>query len=855
MRSRWSIGQRLGAGFAMLLLVLGTLAALTAWQLAQNDRAGEAVEAAIARTQRLDALERSLLLFAVGTRDAVQEPTPEQLGALAAAERRLDNAVRGVEAGAIAPGLTPLVTDYMAAARAAVAAGDLVRPRLVTIREAVLARTQAALREHDGVVASALQHMQANRRASRAVLLGGAAATTLLLLVIAFLTVRSVRVPARQLVGVATALRSGDWNPALALARGAGAHGFAPANEIAQIGHAFGAAALALELREQRLAAHAAVAHGAGASLDAAQIGEAVLRALMQHVNAEIGALFLPDPGTGLLVPVAARAVAAPLAPVRPGEGLVGQCARDGATVLWRDIPPDSPFSIKLGHDHCAPRVAAAIPVRFKGDLVGVLTLASLRPLDDGAVAFLEAAATQVGVGLANARTHEEIQQLLARVQAQGEEIQAQNEELQAQNEEIQAQNEELQAQGEEIQAQNDDLQRQSGQLHEQADALRQADARKNEFLGVLAHELRNPLAPIANCVALLGRKSGDVHAIGRAQGILSRQVRHLTHLIDDLLDVTRISRAKVVLNRERLNVIELVNQCLDDQREALAQHGIALKLDLPEMPILVEGDHTRLCQVFSNLLVNAVKFCTPGASVSVAVTLEAPERRVAIHVADTGEGIEPAFLSRIFEPFWQAHSDLARTRGGLGLGLALARGLVELHGGRIDARSAGIGCGAEFVVSLPLADAVAQPAGGAQAQVTPLPARQPLSARVLVVDDNADAASTLGELLCLEGCQVEIAHTASTGLEAALRFRPEAILCDIGLPVMNGYAFARAVRQQPELRSTLLVAITGYSAPADRAQAIDAGFDTHVAKPPDFALLMDILRDPAKGFTTGKNA
>jgi signal transduction histidine kinase/ActR/RegA family two-component response regulator len=444
-----------------------------------------------------------------------------------------------------------------------------------------------------------------------------------------------------------------------------------------------------------------------------------------------------------------------------------------------------------------------------------------------------------------NARAYEEVQHLLAKLQLQSERIQVQNEELQAQNEEIQAQNEELQAQGEEIQAQNEDLQRQTTQLHQQAGTLKEADTHKNEFLGLLAHELRNPLTPIANCVELLNRRSSDPRAIAKVGEILGRQARHMTHLIDDLLDVTRVARGKVALQRERLNVTELVNQCMDDQRDALDRAGLVLVADLPEVPIHVDGDHTRICQVLSNLLANAVKFCPAGSTVSVRVTLDAPERRVAIHVADTGAGIEPALLSRVFEPFYQADHDLAHSKGGLGLGLALAKGLVELHGGRIEARSDGKGRGAEFVVSLPLAETGEPVATAGEREVTSLPPRQGLSARVLMIDDNADAADTLAELLELEGCQVEVANTGRSGIEAALRFAPDVILCDIGLPGMDGYALVRELRQHPQLRSVLLVALTGYSSPADQLRATEAGFDMHLAKPPDFARVVEILRHP----------
>ena len=720
--ARWSVGHRISAGFALVLAVVAALVATIALRLWQNDRSSEAVQASISRSQRIDELERSVLLFALSTRDALLERNAERLAQFAASEARLTEAARTLQreevdsaAAAQARAVSEMVFSYVSAGRRAVDEATRDTGELAVLRRQLMVNLLQMAGERDARAAATLGEMAANRQAARMTLAAGAVLTCVLLVLIALATVRSIRRPVRELLGVAAALRAGRWQPALALHRNDTA---APAArfELSQIAQAFGAAAAALEAREQRLMAHRDIAKAASSSLERSEVAARSLRVLVQHVGAEVGVIYCDEPVSRQLVPVATYSAGALLPAVSYGEGLVGQCARDRAPLVVREIPRDSPFVVRLGYDEAPPRMAAAVPILLHDDTVGVLLVASLREFDAGALEFLDSAAAQVAVGLANARAYHEVQELLATVRAQGERIQVQNEELQIQGEEIQAQNEklqawteqvqvqneelqaqseELQAQGEEIQAQNDDLQRNAMQLQEQAAALRQADERKNEFLGVLAHELRNPITPIANCVELLKRKGAEPKTFEYAQQVLQRQVQHITRLINDLLDVTRISRGKVSLTSERLNVSELVQECVADQRTSLAERGIELVLELPEVPIHVEGDHTRLCQVFSNLLNNAVKFCRSGSHVEVRATLDAPAREVAVHIVDDGIGIDGDLIHRIFEPFIQGEDELARTRGGLGLGLALAKALVELHGGRIEARSKGRGQGA----------------------------------------------------------------------------------------------------------------------------------------------------------------
>jgi signal transduction histidine kinase len=288
------------------------------------------------------------------------------------------------------------------------------------------------------------------------------------------------------------------------------------------------------------------------------------------------------------------------------------------------------------------------------------------------------------------------LEQREQRLRAQNEEVQGQNEEIQAQTEELQAQSEELQAQHEEIQAQNE-------QLKQQADELNEADQRKNRFLGVLAHELRNPMAPISNSLALLRRSpAGSEHAL-RAQAMIERQVRHLIRLIDDLLDVTRISQGKIRLQREELDLVEIVRACIEDQQATLEPGERSIRFIAPQGPVLLNGDRTRLSQIAGNLLSNAVKFTDRGGSIVVELRADPARKSASLHVSDDGVGLDADLLPLLFQPFAQGAGSLDRTHSGLGLGLSLVRALAELHGGEVSGSSEGPGRGAQFVVTLPV--------------------------------------------------------------------------------------------------------------------------------------------------------
>jgi PAS domain S-box-containing protein len=364
---------------------------------------------------------------------------------------------------------------------------------------------------------------------------------------------------------------------------------------------------------------------------------------------------------------------------------------------------------------------------------------------------------------------------------------------------------------------------------------LQAADRRKDAFLAMLAHELRNPLGPVRNALAILNLAGGSGQAAEQSRAIIDRQVRHLTRLVDDLLDVSRISRGKIQLRCERLDLTALIRAAAEDRRSSLEEGGLTLRVDLPAESLWVDADPTRIAQVLDNLLGNANKFTDPGGRVRVGVEREGG--RAAVTVEDSGIGIAPPLLAQLWGPFAQADMSLERSRGGLGLGLALVKGLVELHGGRVRAASAGPGQGAAFGFDLPLRAAPA--AGAAPPPAVPAPAG-PL--HVLLVEDNVDAAETMRMLLEMYGARVSVAHTGPAGVEAARRGLPDLILCDIGLPGLSGYEVARALRADPATASTCLVAVSGYGQPEDQEKSRRSGFDLHLIKPVEPGELQRLL-------------
>jgi two-component system, chemotaxis family, CheB/CheR fusion protein len=367
--------------------------------------------------------------------------------------------------------------------------------------------------------------------------------------------------------------------------------------------------------------------------------------------------------------------------------------------------------------------------------------------------------------------------------------------------------------------------------------ALVEAARRKDEFLALLGHELRNPLSPIRNCLHVL--KTPDLGDVERQKALATaeRQVVHLTRLVDDLLDVARISRGRIHLREERLDLAASVRTTVEDQRSAIAAAGLELDLELPAAPLWITGDATRLAQMVGNLLHNALKFTPRGGRISVVLREE--EGTARLTVSDTGIGMETELLSRLFEPFSQSRSNPVHDRGGLGLGLALVKALIELHGGTVEASSPGKGRGTRIDLRLPRRSAAAE------AAMTE-PSRNDGAStprRCLVIEDHADAAESMAVLLRLSGHEVEVAFDAAAGLELARSLAPEVVLCDIGLPgAMDGYGVARALREAPETRSAFLIALTGYGQEEDRRLALEAGFDAHLTKPADLEALYRLL-------------
>jgi two-component system CheB/CheR fusion protein len=355
---------------------------------------------------------------------------------------------------------------------------------------------------------------------------------------------------------------------------------------------------------------------------------------------------------------------------------------------------------------------------------------------------------------------------------------------------------------------------------------LRDADERKSQFLAMLSHELRNPLTPIKNSLHILHRVAPDSEQALRSKAVIERQVDQLARLVDDLLDVTRLARGKFRLERARLDLVDTVRRTAEDHKPLLTSAGIDFEVELPSQPLWIHGDAARLIQMVGNLVTNAAKFTPPNGKVTLSVEKSSAEF-ATLCVRDTGVGISKALLPLLFEPFMQAESTLDRTKGGLGLGLALVKGVVEMHGGTVEPRSDGPGCGAEFIVRLPTETGPHTPLADDEVAKVPQSSR-----RVLVIEDNVDAADSLRDVLALCGHEVEIACDGYAGVEKARAFRPEVILCDIGLPKMDGYQVAKALRADANLSRVRLVALSGYAQPEDLQCSLDAGFDAHLAKP-----------------------
>ncbi len=393
-----------------------------------------------------------------------------------------------------------------------------------------------------------------------------------------------------------------------------------------------------------------------------------------------------------------------------------------------------------------------------------------------------------------------------------------------------------VQERTEELSLTNARLEREIEEREHAQQELAAADRRKNEFLATLAHELRNPLAPIRHALHLLHMAEDHPDVQPRALGVIERQLEQMVRLVDDLLDLSRITNNKLQLRKERIELAAAIHSSLETTRPLIEKAGHEISVLLPPDPVYVDADLTRLAQVFTNLLSNATKYTEEGGRIWLVVEMQGNE--AVVSVRDNGIGVSTEHLPHLFEMFSQAAPALERSASGLGVGLALARGIVELHGGSIEAHSEGPGQGSELVIRLPVAATPSQTQpSSAEEEPCPLP-----KSRILIADDNRDSAESLGLLLELKGHDTWIAHDGLEAVQAAELHHPDVALLDIGMPKINGYEAARHIREQPWGENMLLIAITGWGQDDDKQRAREAGFDHHLTKPVSLTDLNDLL-------------
>lgn len=452
--------------------------------------------------------------------------------------------------------------------------------------------------------------------------------------------------------------------------------------------------------------------------------------------------------------------------------------------------------------------------------------------------------------------------QVLVQLYLQRRELAQLNERLAATNDELAEAHARLQAENtRELQKLNRTLEHANTQLvsevaeRKRAEALlKEAARRKDEFISILGHELRNPLAAMQSGIELLRNSAAQQSKLPWARELLQRQLQHLKRLIDDLLDVSRITSGRVHLQQETLELKTVIEHAIDAARPMITERQHKLHVKLPPGPVYLDGDTVRLTQVFGNLLTNAAKYTDAGGKIKLSAETEtAPQPSVTVRVSDTGAGIPEHMLDRVFELFAQADNSGARTQTGLGIGLALVRALVEMHGGTVHATSEGPARGSEFIVKLPLLEnPVAQLA---EPDAVTVPVMQ-TALRLLIIDDNIDLANGLAMYLTEKsGHDVRVAHTGESGIETAIEFEPDAVLLDIGLPDIDGYEVARRLRGHDDLEQVPLIGISGFSSEADIKRAKKAGFDHYFVKPIAYDILNDVLAAhiaPAAGRATG---
>ncbi|MBI2875420.1 MAG: response regulator [Candidatus Tectomicrobia bacterium] len=696
-------------------------------------------------------------------------------------------------------------------------------------------------------------------RVRREVIWTSAALSLLALLCGALISLRasrSVTRPVQALAQASRALARGDFEPALRLAAPVGDWREAQVsrNELRVLTAVFGAMAREISRREGRLSAQARLASVLASGLDTERIASEALREIAEHARCDLGLVYVHDPEAHLLRCVGTYALEGAPESLRVGEGIPGEAAASRRRVLVQGIPADTPFHVRLGFDQVPPRTVVAVPMVYQNQLVGSMLLGSLRDLPEDVLGFIETAAQQVGVSLQSALAHQRIQKLAEELQEKSELLAVQNEEFRVQAEELQERNEQLQAQSEELQAQSEELLAQQQELEE-------ADRRKDEFLAMLSHELRNPLGAISNVVEVLRRRGSTDPVCDQMHAILDRQVTHMARLLNDLLEVSRVTQSKIALRQEPVDLATAVSRAVETARPLLETRGHDLQVSLPAQPVRLEADPMRLEQILVNLLDNAAKYTEPGGQISLTAEREGEQApgsepaldliqgpgQAVLRVRDTGVGIPPELLPHVFDLFTQGDRAPDRAQGGLGIGLTLVKRLVEMHGGSVAAYSDGPGKGSELVVWLPALPA--NPAAQASdAHSVSSPEAQGSPQRVLIVDDNVDGARMLAMILEMWGHQVWMAHDGPAAIEAAKAYQPGIVLLDIGLPGMDGYEVAQRLRQQKDLSPMRLVALTGYGHEEDRARSREVGFDEHLVKPVPPEQLQQVMASISRG-------
>jgi signal transduction histidine kinase len=542
----------------------------------------------------------------------------------------------------------------------------------------------------------------------------------------------------------------------------------------------------------------------------------------------------------------------------RSGEEALDRLMKDEFAVIVLDVSMpgmDGFETASLIHKH--PRFEKT-PIIFVTGL-HVTDLDRLKGYELGAVDYVyvpvvpQILRSKIAVLVELHRKRRELQELNVSLARANEELSVANSNLQTEKAtELQKMNSVLEAANTELAQAIRTLQLENAARERLEQALLEADRRKDEFIALLAHELRNPLAPIQNAVQLMRMKRIDDSEIVWCREVIERQGEHLTRLVDDLLDVSRITQGKIKLQREPVDVAAVIARAVEINRPLIDARRHELTLELPHEPVHVHGDLTRLAQAVGNLVSNAAKYTEHGGRIGVTVERmpgdENGPGQAVIRVKDSGVGIPPHMLPQLFELFTQGERTLDQAQGGLGIGLALVRRLVQLHGGTVTAYSGGEGQGSEFVVELPLlagSAAEASPRASAGGAATPPSA---LGRRVLIADDNLDSAQSLAMLLKTTGHVVEVAYDGLQAVEAAERFRPQAILLDLGMPNLDGEGAARQIRAQPWGQDIVLIALTGWGQKEARDRTRDAGFDAHLVKPVEFTALAKLLADPPRG-------